>query len=220
VGSGGDAGGTGGGSGGATSTGGVQGSGGAAGAGTGGAAGTQGSGGTLGTGGSGGTIGAGGSGGGHPPSCSSYPAGSMFMPPMSTVQHCYWGHADTADWETAEATCVTEGGTLATILSSQENMTVFALAMRAGLFTNVTAVWLGANDGKQSSDKSGPGKYAWVTGEAWGYTNWHANQPSGSCTCQITGGCSCDHWLGMASDATWYDHSDISRPYVCEAVAR
>jgi hypothetical protein len=203
--------GTGGGSGGATSSGGVQGSGGAAGAGTGGVAGTQGSGGTIGT---------GGAGGGHPPSCSSYPSGSTFMPPTDTVLHCYWAHSDANDWETAEATCENEGGTLATILSSQENMAVLGLAMRGGLFANLAAVWLGANDGKQSNDKSGPGKYAWVTGEAWGYTNWHANQPGGSCTCPITTGCSCDHWLTMSSDGTWYDRADNNRPFVCEAVAR
>jgi hypothetical protein len=146
----------------------------------------------------------------------------MFMPPMETTPHCYWTHADQLDWEAAEAACEKDGGTLATVLSSMENMTVLQLALRATLFAGGTNVaWLGASDGKQSNDKSGPGKYAWVTGEAWGYTNWHSSQPDGSCTCQFNNMCSCDHWLAIANDGTWYDRDDGNpRPYVCEALAR
>jgi hypothetical protein len=203
------------GSGGTTSTGGVPGSGGTAGSGTGGAQGTGGTGGTTGTGGTNGT------GGNHPPSCSSFPSGSVFTPPNDNVMHCYWAHSEQVDWETAEASCVSEGGTLATVLSSQENMAVFQLGMRSGLFAGMAVAWLGANDGKQSNDKSGPGTYAWVTGEAWGYTNWHAMQPDGSCTCQLNSACNCDHWLAIGGDGTWYDRADNSgRPYICEAVAR
>jgi Lectin C-type domain len=218
LGSGGDGLGTGGGSGGATSTGGVQGSGGAAGDGSGGA----GTGGTAGTRGSGGMMGSGGAGGGHAPSCSSFPTGSTFTPPTDNVLHCYWTHSEEVSWETAEATCENEGGTLATILSSQENMAVLQVGLRATLFNGGTnVVWLGASDGKQSNDKSGAGKYAWVTGEAWSYTNWHANQPDGSCTCSNTSMCACDHWLAIGNDGTWYDRDDgTGRPYVCEAVAR
>jgi hypothetical protein len=147
--------------------------------------------------------------------------GSTFTPPNESVLHCYWAHADTANWETAEATCVNEGGTLATILSSQENMAVLQLATRNMLFAGMAVVWLGANDGKQSNDKSGPGTYAWVTGEPWGYINWHAMQPDGSCTCQLTNSCACDHWLAVGMDGTWYDRADnTDRPYICEALAR
>ena len=96
------------------------------------------------------------------------------------------------------------------------------MALRATLFAGGTnVVWVGANDGKQSNDKSGPGKYAWVTGETWGFTNWHSSQPDGSCTCQLTNNCVCDHWLAIGNDGTWYDRDDGSgRPSVCEAVAR
>jgi hypothetical protein len=218
VGSGGLDGGSGGldgGPGGATATGGVGGTGGAAGGAgvTGGSGGAQGSGGKFGT---------GGSGGGHPPNCSSFPASMTFTPPTDNVLHCYWTHSDAAAWDIAEATCQNEGGTLATILSSQENMAVLSFALRATLFAGGTnVVWLGATDGKQDNDKSGPGKYAWVTGEPWGYTNWHSSQPDGSCTCQTNNTCACDHWLAISNDGTWYDRDDSSgRPYVCEAPAR
>ena len=55
-----------------------------------------------------------------------------------------------------------------------------------------------------------------------GYTNWHASQPDGSCSCQFNNSsCDCDHWLAMGNDGTWYDRDDgTTRPYVCEAVAR
>jgi Lectin C-type domain len=170
----------------------------------------------------GGKLGTGGAGGSHPPNCSSFPAGSTFTPPTDNLLHCYWTHADQLTWESAEANCVNEGGTLATILSSQENMAVLQFALRATLFDGgANVVWLGASDGKQSNDKSGPGKYAWVTGETWGFTNWHSSQPDGSCTCQTTNGCACDHWLAIGNDGTWYDRDDSSgRPYVCEAIAR
>ncbi|HEY6478135.1 MAG TPA: C-type lectin domain-containing protein [Polyangia bacterium] len=195
---------------GAMATGGVEGTGGAAGGGA--SGGSQGS---------GGMTGAGGSGGGHPPNCSSFPAGSTLTPPTDNLLHCYWAHVDLLDWDTAEATCVGEGGTLATILSSQENMAVFGIAMRQGLFTGMNVAWLGATDGKLIGDKSGPGKYAWVTGEDWGFINWHAGQPDGSCACQTPNECACDHWVAMSGDGTWYDRSDnTARSYVCEAVAR
>jgi hypothetical protein len=181
---------------------------------TGGAGGIQGSGGRFGT---------GGAGGAHPPSCASFPAGSTFTPPTDNLLHCYWTHADAVTWESAEATCENEGGTLATILSSQENMAVLSVGLHVMLFAGGADVaWLGATDGKQSNDKSGPGTYAWVTGEPWGFTNWHASQPDGSCTCQNNNTmCACDHWLTIANDGTWYDRDDgTGRPSICEAIAR
>jgi hypothetical protein len=85
----------------------------------------------------------------------------------------------------------------------------------------MNVAWLGANDGKQSNDKTGPGQYAWVTGEPWGFTNWHSGQPDGSCSCMLANSCSCDHWLAMGSDGTWYDRAETgSRSAICEAVAR
>jgi hypothetical protein len=210
------------GSGGTNNTGGAMGTGGAIN--TGGATGTGGMINTGGANGSGGAKGAGGligTGGSHPPSCSQFPTGSSFTTPTDGLLHCYWVHSDN-DWTSSENRCVSDGGTLATILSSQENMFVLQVLLQANLFKG-DGVSLGAMDGKSSSDKSGAGQYAWVTGEPWAYTNWHADQPSGTCTCQgfISSTCTCDHWLAMFSDGTWHDVMEsTARPYICEAVAR
>jgi hypothetical protein len=211
------------GDGGLTGTGGAIGTGGASGMGgdLGGTGGDLGTGGAIGTGGVTGTGGAVGTGGSHPPSCSPFPTGSSFTTPTDGLLHCYWIHSDTTDWDSSESRCVSEGGTLATILSSQENMFVFQLLLQAGLFKG-DGVSLGATDGKANDDKSGAGQYAWVTGEPWGsYINWHMGQPDGSCMCQGANSCVCDHRMVMINDGTWYDRAaSTARPYVCEAVAR
>jgi hypothetical protein len=206
---------------GAGGTGGVAGGGGEAG-GMGGEGGVAGSG-TGGTGGVGGSSG--GHGGNHPPDCSTYPTGMSLMLTTDNKLHCYWVHGNEVDWNSAETICENEGGTLVTILSSTENMFVLHMATQANLFTMGVPVAIGATDGKAANDDSGPGDYAWVTGEAWGYTNWHSGEPSGSCSnCGGPGpgfGCSCDHWLMLASDGTWYDRNESTpRPFVCEAIAR
>jgi hypothetical protein len=184
-------------------------------AGSGGAAGA-----TTGAGGAGATTSAGGAGGGHTPGCSQFPAGASYVTPTDNLLHCYWVHSNATDWTSSETSCVMEGGTLATILSSQENMFVFGLLMRAGLFTG-NGVSLGAWDGKTNDDQSGAGSYAWVTGEPWGFTNWHSGRPDGACICSFGGSCACDHWLTMIYDGTWEDgQENTARPFVCEAVAR
>ncbi len=193
-------------------------------AGTDGQSGTTGNGGggpTGGTGGAGGRMHGGGGSSGHP-DCSSFPSGSSTTLSSDGLQHCYWTHSDQLDWNSSESSCEGEGGTLATILSDQENTFVFDLSMQAGLFLG-SGVSLGATDGKASTDMSGPGTYAWVTGEPWGYTNWHMSQPDGSCnSCTPPDlACGCDHWLVLIMDGTWYDRPEATpRPFVCEAIAR
>jgi hypothetical protein len=147
--------------------------------------------------------------------------GSSFTTPTDGLLHCYWTHSDATDWDSSESRCVSEGGTLATILSSQENMFVLQILLQANLFKG-DGVSLGATDGKSTGDKSGVGQYAWVTGEPWGvYINWHLGQPDGSCMCQGGNVCVCDHRMVMLNDGTWYDRAaSTARPFVCEAVAR
>ena len=66
-------------------------------------------------------------------------------------------------------------------------MFVLQILLQANLFKG-EGVSLGATDGKSSSDKTGDGQYAWVTGEPWAYTNWHSGaaqrvvQPASSST--------------------------------------
>ncbi|HVT09793.1 MAG TPA: C-type lectin domain-containing protein, partial [Polyangia bacterium] len=185
-----------------------------------------GAGGTAGTGGvagAGGRGGAGGTGGAHP-SCKGFPSGASMTLPEDNFLHCYWAHGNTFDWNSAETQCENEGGTLVTILSSDENMLVLHLATQANLFLSagaVPTVFIGASDKKASNDDSGPGDYVWVTGEPWAYDNWHGpNLPNGACTgCSGPGGaCACAHWAAIAADGTWYDRQEApARPFVCEA---
>jgi hypothetical protein len=190
-------------------------------AGTDGRAGTTGDGGGGQTGGAGGKMHGGGGSSGHA-DCSSFPMGGSVTLSSDGRLHCYWSHSDELDWNSSESSCVGEGGTLATILSEQENSFVVDLLTQAGLF-QAAGVSLGATDGKASADMSGPGMYAWVTGEPWGYAPWHAPQPDGSCTACSIGelDCECDHWLVLTMDGTWYDRPEATvRPFVCEAIAR
>jgi hypothetical protein len=209
------------GTGGAPATGGVTGAGGApATGGDTGSGGAPATGGTMGTGGA--TGGISGTGGSHTPSCSSFPRGPTFVPPTDNLLHCYWIHGDGSDWDSSESNCVSEGGTLATILSSQENMFVLGVLTQGGLFMG-SGVSLGATDGRSIDDRSGAGTYAWVTGEPWNYHNWNMmGQPDGSCMCQgNNNNCACDHRLVMLNDGTWYDRpANMARPYICEAIAR
>ena len=170
----------------------------------------------------------GGAGGPRAAGCSSFPSAASFVTPTDGLAHCYWTHADLLDWNSSEKTCVNEGGTLATILSSEEDVFVLGLSLEAGLFQmppmmpSTIAISLGAMDGKMSSDQSGPGTYSWVTGEPWSYTNWHPSQPDGSCYCATPGAdCQCDHWLAMGPDGSWYDRQEATgRSFVCEGIAR
>ncbi|HMC95552.1 MAG TPA: C-type lectin domain-containing protein, partial [Polyangia bacterium] len=199
------------------------------GAGVAGTGGTDGTGmGGVGTG--GGPGGAGGSGhhggtGGsnHVPDCSSFPSGSSFVTPTDGLLHCYWTHAEQLYWLSSDSTCVNEKGTLATILSPQENSFLVNLLSRPNLFFSPgSGVSLGATDGKSMTDPTGAGNYAWVTGEPWGYQPWHMEQPDGSCNmCGAPSNCGCDHWLVLTKDGTWFDRSEVTpRPFVCEATAR
>jgi hypothetical protein len=187
-----------------------------------GAGGAAGAGGTGGMAGAGGHAGGGGTGGSRPPTCSSFPTGSSMMLSDGHL-HCYWAHGTQLDWASAEAFCENEGGKLVTILSSMENMSVLHLATQAGLFANANnMIFIGANDGKASNDRTGAGTFSWVTGESWGYDNWHSGQPDGTCTgCGFGSvGCSCDHWVAMGMDGTWYDRTETpGRAFICEAIA-
>jgi len=76
-------------------------------------------------------------------------------------------------WEQAELQAEARGGYLATITSAEENALVFGLV-------DDTAYWNTGWLGAQTYDYMGPwigayresGVWHWVTGEAWGYTDW------------------------------------------------
>jgi hypothetical protein len=81
-------------------------------------------------------------------------------------------------WTEAQAACEARGGHLVTLTSAAENAYVFSLVDSAPYWAPSTwqeywyGPWIGARQpNPQPSDEPGGG-WAWVTGEAWGYTNW------------------------------------------------
>lgn len=77
------------------------------------------------------------------------------------------------DWHIAKAAAEAMGGHLATITSAAENQFVFDVALSQGGWdpTSPSGPYLGAS-------KQADGSFAWVTGEAFTYTNWLPGEPS------------------------------------------
>jgi hypothetical protein len=82
---------------------------------------------------------------------------------------------DGVTWTAAEAAAEASGGYLATITSSAENGFVGAIWL-----ANVgSSAWIG---GYQTPPSPHEGDFRadwqWVTGEQWGFTDWHAGEPN------------------------------------------
>jgi hypothetical protein len=86
-------------------------------------------------------------------------------------------------FDAARTAAMTAGGYLASITSSAENDFAFNVANQEGgwllnSFNCAIGPWLG---GYQTSKTNEPaGNWAWVNGDAWGYTNWAGGEPNNS----------------------------------------
>jgi hypothetical protein len=81
-------------------------------------------------------------------------------------------------WNTANALAQAQGGYLATITSAAENNFVFNLINSPQFFTGYNGAGP-ALGGYQYDEAAEPaGHWAWVTGEAWSYTNWLPGAPN------------------------------------------
>lgn len=94
-------------------------------------------------------------------------------------------------WEQAELQCELKGGHLATITSQEEQDFIYSL-------TGKDDTWIGG--------KCVNGKWTWITGEPFSYTNWNPGQPSG-------GTIYLQFWDG---EGKWDDCTDKEKIYVCE----
>jgi hypothetical protein len=74
-------------------------------------------------------------------------------------------------WTTAKAAAEAMGGHLATITSEAENAFIFN-----NLSIGSSPYWLGGFQPPSSTEPGG--NWQWVTGEAWGYTNWAGGEPN------------------------------------------
>ncbi len=110
-------------------------------------------------------------------------AGSVSAAPVQwTVASGGNGHwyetvsSSSITWTAAKAAAESAGGHLATITSAGENAFIAALMPNYGN-SGEYPYWLG---GFQAAGSPGEptGGWQWVTGEAWGYTNWAGGEPN------------------------------------------
>jgi Lectin C-type domain len=151
--------------------------------------------------------------------CAAVAGGVMFTPPGGANAHCYWPHATAANWLGAANACRAEGGHLVTLASSAETTFVLGLVTP---FPSTDRIWIGATDGRFSSDGPGSGPFIWITGEPMTYQNWANNgptqQPDGKCNTCAGAPCECEHRVAMQSDGRWEDlYEALFYRFVCEA---
>jgi len=122
---------------------------------------------------------------------------SLILCALSAAQAVHWspgaggnGHWYEAvhepggvDWHAAHAGAMGAGGHLATAASAGENAFCFGLVdapqfWYADGFNSNIGPWLGGFQAPGSAEPAGG--WGWVTGEAWGFTNWAAGEPSNS----------------------------------------
>jgi hypothetical protein len=130
----------------------------------------------------------------------------------SDAHHCYQGYTNEKDFDGAKQACAKLGGHLATLSSAAENKLMIEL-VRESKFVG------GFEDVSLSSE--GTGKYEWVTGEPFDYTNWAKGEPDGAasrCTATSISGSRCyEHCVAVTGDGTWIDQRcDRTDGYVCE----
>ena len=137
--------------------------------------------------------------------CADYGPGTL----ESEDHHCYNGY-DQGDFEAAQAACVKRGAHLASISSAAENK--LALSFVHG------SKWLGGFEDVPLTSE-GTGTYAWITGEAFSYTNWSPKEPNRKEShCGLSFNTLCfEHCISIMADGTWADsRCDIADGYVCE----
>ncbi|MCL6535569.1 MAG: PEP-CTERM sorting domain-containing protein [Armatimonadetes bacterium] len=112
------------------------------------------------------------------------------------------------DWASAQAFATSLGGYLATITDAGEN--AFVASLNSSVISDQR--WLG---GFQPQGETNPlANWQWVTGEAWGYTNWGPGEPN-----DAFGPGSEQHLaIGLYSPTSWNDEGDLShiRGFVVE----
>jgi hypothetical protein len=123
--------------------------------------------------------------------------------------HIYYIYdAPGIDWATAQAFATSLGGYLATITDAGEN--AFVASLNSSVISGQR--WLG---GFQPQGETDPlANWQWVTGEAWGYTNWSPGEPN-----DFYGPGSEQHVaIGLHSPASWNDEGNLNyiRGFVVE----
>ena len=83
--------------------------------------------------------------------------------------HYYKMYSMDYTWTEASEYCTAQGGHLMTITSAEEQAILQDLGLKSG-----TNYWIGGTDSKAE------GRWKWVTGEKWVYTEWADGEPDNS----------------------------------------
>ncbi len=111
-----------------------------------------------------------------------YIPGFIYMGTFGGSQ--YYCSVNPATWPVAEASCLANGGSLASISSAGENNFL------ANILT-IQSAWIGL------SDAASEGNFTWSNGEQLTYTNWYPQQPNDYAGNQ--------DYVEMLSDGQWND---------------
>jgi hypothetical protein len=118
---------------------------------------------------------------------------------------CYEFFGALSAWATAEASCVSWGGHLASVQSGEENVFLDRWAAELGIPAgNGAGLWLGGADTAQDDN------FRWSDGSPFTFPGWAANQPNDG-----VGAADC---VEKRNDGTgWYDRRCTdSLAFVCE----
>ncbi len=124
--------------------------------------------------------------------------------------HFYEGVLDAQiSWTEANDAATASGGHLVTITSALENQWVFENILNDGdLWLSDFGPWMGAFQMPGTPEPDGG--WQWVTGEAFGYTNWRIDEPNNS------GGFEEDfaHFIGIDQQPGPFWNDQIDQPSV------
>ncbi|MBR0248167.1 MAG: putative Ig domain-containing protein, partial [Synergistaceae bacterium] len=124
--------------------------------------------------------------------------------------HRYRVYADKKKPEEARAFCEAQGGYLCTITSQEEQTAVYNFLKTNGY---TESYWLGG------TDHGHEGKWIWVNGEEWSYSNWRSGEPNNGL------GRGQDYTailMGSGWDGKWdddyggYDGYTLNLGFICE----
>jgi hypothetical protein len=107
------------------------------------------------------------------------------------------------NWDQARLLAEGMGGHLVTITSAEENTFVASLVSSQGT-NDLQRYWLGGYQAPLPCGTEPLGCWAWVTGEAWTYTNWAGGEPN-------DGGGRGQHYLHYYPSPGLWDDMDYSR---------
>ncbi len=129
------------------------------------------------------------------------------------LRYTVYSSTSPLSWQQAEASCVSKGGHLATILSDIENNMAYAA------LNNKPNVWIGLNDIQKE------GEYRWTSGLPFAYSKYAWGQPNGRFIDYGVAANDCTFMNHQSARDTWHDVgcNDPAFPvqnYLCETGSR